>query len=522
MSDIFGRSLSEFFASGTTYSFRFILAIIIFVAGWIVAKILSKILKQILITSDIDTKIAKLFGVEAKIEKGQEAKKQIAVVIEKIFYVLLVLVALLFALQMLGDEVISGILKAIFEKIGVALPDVLKAFLILAIAWAIAFVVRFVIVGGLSKIRLWERLSPLFPEGEGKSLEKLNENIGSVVFYLIILVALMPFFEALKMSSLVSPLKAMFDKVFAYIPNLLTGAIIIVFGFFVARLVEKIVSGFAESAGINRYIESLPFDTVLKSLDFAKMAGTLAFLFIMVPIVAVAFEAMQIQILTTVLGTFMNKFAAALPNVIAGFFLFILGLVVGRFVGDITAKVLFDLGLDKLLLSIGAENLEKKLSKRETKFSLAKIGGNLVAIVVILLFLMEALELMHFSLLASAIDKLILYLPHILVAFVLIALGFYLAKILEDLVRKSFSADQAFEADLIGLGLRYGVIVFAFFMAFDQLKIAHTIVTSAFVILLGTVGLAFALAFGLGGQGFAQDYIEHLKGEIKKKKEESK
>ncbi|MCX7830311.1 MAG: hypothetical protein N2445_04550, partial [Acidobacteria bacterium] len=159
---------------------------------------------------------------------------------------------------------------------------------------------------------------------------------------------------------------------------------------------------------------------------------------------------------------------------------------------------------------------------KEAKFSLSKIGGNLVAIVVILLFLMEALELMHFDLLASAIDKLILYLPHVLVAFILIALGFYLAKILEDLVRKSFSAERAFEADLIGLGLRYGVIVIAFFMAFDQLKIAHTIVTSAFIILLGTVGLAFALAFGLGGQNFAQNYIEHLKGEIKRKKEESK
>lgn len=522
MSEILGRSIGEFFSSGTNYSLRLILAIVILIVGWILAKILSKILKQILITSDIDTKIAKLFGVESKIEKGQEAKRQISVVVEKIFYVFLILVALLFSLQMLGDEVISGILKTIFEKIGIALPDVLKAFLILAIFWAIAFIVRFVIVGGLSKLRLWERLSPLFPEGESKSLEKFNETIGSVVFYIIILVALMPFFEALKMTSLVSPLKTMFDRLFSYIPNLLTGVLIIVFGFFVARLVERIVTGFSESAGINRYIENLPFDTVLKSLDFAKMVGTLAFLFVMVPIVAVAFEAMQIQILTSVLGTFMNKFATALPNIIAGFFLFILGLVVGRFVGDLTSKILYDLGLDKLLLSIGADNFEKKLSKKETKFSLAKIGGNLVALIVTLLFLMESLELMHFDLLASAIDKLILYIPHILVAFVLVALGFYFAKILEDLVRKAFSVERAFEADLIGLGLRYGVIVIAFFMAFDQLKIAHTIVTSAFIILLGTVGLSFALAFGLGGQNFAQNYIEHLKGEIKKKKEENK
>ena len=59
-------------------------------------------------------------------------------------------------------------------------------------------------------------------------------------------------------------------------------------------------------------------------------------------------------------------------------------------------------------------------------------------------------------------------------------------------------------------------------MAFDQLKVAHTIVTSAFIILLGTVGLSIALAFGLGGQGMASQYMEHLKEQVKKKKEEAK
>ena len=44
-------------------------------------------------------------------------------------------------------------------------------------------------------------------------------------------------------------------------------------------------------------------------------------------------------------------------------------------------------------------------------------------------------------------------------------------------------------------GLTIGV--FAFFMAFDQLGVARTIVTNAFIILLGTVGLAAALAFGI-------------------------
>lgn len=520
--DIFGESLSRFFQDGTTYSFRFLLAILIFLIGWVVAKILSKILKQVLITSDIDTRIANFFGLDSALEKGHEAKKQISTVIEKVFYVFLILITLLLSLQMLGDEVVSGILKSILDRIGIAGTDILKAFLIMAFAWAIASVVKFLVIGAVNRLRLWERLGPLFPGDEAKNLENIGEKTGAVLFYTILLLALLPFFEALKMSSLVSPLKGMFDKIFAYIPNILTGAIVVFFGFLLARLVEKLVTGFAESAGVNRYIENLPFETVLKSLDFAKMVGTLAFLVVMVPIVAVAFEAMKITVLTNVLGVFMNRFAVALPNVIAAFFLFILGLIVARFVGDFSTKILGDLGLDNLLSNLGGEKIEKKLARKSGgKFALSRIGGNLIAIVVLLLFLMESLELIHMRLLAESIDKLILYLPNVLIAFVLISLGFYLARVLEDLVRKSFSETRAFEADLIGFGLRYAVIVFSFFMAFDQLKVAHTIVTSAFIILLGTVGLSIALAFGLGGQGMASQYMEHLKEQVKKKKEES-
>lgn len=519
MDNIFGQSLSTFFTSGTNYSLRLILAIFIFVIGWIIAKIISKILKQVLIASDIDTKIARIFGVETKMEKGEEAKKSIAIVLEKVFYVLLVLVALLLSLQMLGDQILSGILRSLFEKLVLVIPNILKAILILAAAWVIASVVKFVVISSLSKLRLWERFGTLFKEEEARSLEKATERLGSFLFYLILILAIMPFFEALQMVSVVSPLKSMFDKVFVYIPNIFSAVLILILGFFIARIVEKIVTGFAESLGVNSYIENLPFDSVLKSLDFAKIFGTLAFLFVIVPTIAFSFEVLQIQVLTMVLGTFMGKFASALPNLLAAFFISLIGLIVGRFLGDLSAKIFSDLGLDKLILSVGGEDLDKKLPKKDG-FTLSKIGGNLVAIVVILIFLMESLELIHFDLLASAIDKLLLYVPHLLIAFFLIVLGFYVAKLLEELIRRSFSNERAFEANLFGITLRYLVIVSAFFMAFDQLKIAHNIVTSAFIIFSGTIGLALALAFGLGGREVAANYIEHLKAQYKKRKEE--
>jgi len=125
---------------------------------------------------------------------------------------------------------------------------------------------------------------------------------------------------------------------------------------------------------------------------------------------------------------------------------------------------------------------------------------------------------MHLDLLAGAVNKLVLYVPNVLVAFVLLGLGFYLARVVEQLVRAGFSVERTFEADMVSLMLRYAIIVFAFFMAFDQLNIAHNIVTNAFTILLGTVGLGLALAFGLGGRDHAKEYLERVRQYVRERR----
>jgi uncharacterized protein HemX len=55
---------------------------------------------------------------------------------------------------------------------------------------------------------------------------------------------------------------------------------------------------------------------------------------------------------------------------------------------------------------------------------------------------------------------------------------------------------------------QYGIIVFAAFAALTQLGIAPELIAPTFLILLGGVTLAAAIAFGLGGQGVAQQIVE--------------
>ena len=55
---------------------------------------------------------------------------------------------------------------------------------------------------------------------------------------------------------------------------------------------------------------------------------------------------------------------------------------------------------------------------------------------------------------------------------------------------------------------RYAIIVYAVFAALTQLGIAVQLTANTFLILLGSVALAAAIAFGIGGREVAREILE--------------
>ena len=72
---------------------------------------------------------------------------------------------------------------------------------------------------------------------------------------------------------------------------------------------------------------------------------------------------------------------------------------------------------------------------------------------------------------------------------------------------------------MCGLMVKALIMVFAFFMALGQLGVAPAIVNAAFIIILGAVSIAFAVAFGLGGKEFAANVLKKME-ECHKQKDE--
>jgi hypothetical protein len=64
------------------------------------------------------------------------------------------------------------------------------------------------------------------------------------------------------------------------------------------------------------------------------------------------------------------------------------------------------------------------------------------------------------------------------------------------------------DAELLGGLAHYAIVVFVVLIVLDQMQVGGDIIRQSFLIVLGGVVFALALAFGLGGQRWAADLLE--------------
>ena len=107
---------------------------------------------------------------------------------------------------------------------------------------------------------------------------------------------------------------------------------------------------------------------------------------------------------------------------------------------------------------------------------------------------------------SAILGQLIAFIPSIIAAILILILAALLANFISGIVR------GATGSGLLASVARYAIIVYAVFAALTQLGIAVQLTANTFLILLGGVALAAAIAFGLGGRDVASDILQRAYG----------
>jgi len=133
----------------------------------------------------------------------------------------------------------------------------------------------------------------------------------------------------------------------------------------------------------------------------------------------------------------------------------------------------------------------------------------LVYWLVILAALIVACNGLGLTYITELLGRVVWFVPKVLVALVILAVGSYFARFIGDTVRTYGGNIALRDVDLLARLAQYAIQAFVVLIALDHLDIGGSIVRDSFLILLAGVVFAFALAFGLGGRDWAAERIEH-------------
>jgi len=203
---------------------------------------------------------------------------------------------------------------------------------------------------------------------------------------------------------------------------------------------------------------------------------------------------------------------AFLPELIVALIIFVIGWLVGALFGRAVAQVIKSLKIDGALKGTGLENA---LNRSGFRLDVGKFVGALVKWFIIVVFLVASLDVLGLNQVNVFLQQVVLlYLPQVIVAVLILLVSVVIADAMEGVVVGAAKAAHIKSANFLGSVTRWAIWIFAVLTALFQLGIAAAFLQTLFTGIVLALSLAVGLAFGLGGQNAAANYLERMRKEI--------
>ena len=491
--------LDQLWATLGTFLPSLLWAAVILIVGWIIAKIVSAGLKALLKKTSWDNKLAAQTGID------QSAGTAVEDIAAKGVYYLIMLIVLIMVFDALNFTVVTDPLNNLLDDLLGFIPNLLAAGILAVLAWVVASALRFIISKGLGALGLDKRLSNEAGLEEDQQ-PPLSETLATVVYYLTFLLFLPAILGALDMQGLLAPVQNMVDALLGYLPNVLGAALILLIGWFVARIIRQIVTGLLTAASVNKLGERVGLPAA-GNQSLTGIIGIVVYALILIPVLISALTALEIEAISGPATNMLQTLLAAIPNIFGAMIILAAAYFIGKLVAGLVTSVLSSVGFNKVLGLIGLGSDEAKVGQTTP----ADIVGYLVLVALMVFATIEAAEILGFEIVAVLVAEFLAFATQVLLGLVIFGLGLYLARLARGIVMSTAGSN----ARLLGQAAWLAIVIMSAAMGLRQMGIADDIVNMAFGLMLGAIALAAALAFGLGARDIAARETETMLGQIR-------
>ena len=218
--------------------------------------------------------------------------------------------------------------------------------------------------------------------------------------------------------------------------------------------------------------------------------------------------------LTQAYHEFGRELAHLLPRLIEMLIIVLLGWIIAYVLKKIVRGIMRLARFEKLSDHAGASQLLNKVALPSS----TELLSRLVFWVAWLGFILLGVSVLGIVELQEEISRFFIFLPHLFVALCIIFFGLMAASFFSRAALLAGVNANLPSARLLSLSIRTIIIIFVVSMAFEELGLADQTMLVAFGIAFGALMLGLALAFGIGGQDLARQFLERRL--VHKKKEE--
>ena len=205
--------------------------------------------------------------------------------------------------------------------------------------------------------------------------------------------------------------------------------------------------------------------------------------------------------------TLAQQTGRVLAALMVAILILVVGLYVSRWVGSYTKKWLGKLNFDEKTSKLGINELC-------VRFGLGKSPTYIIAFVlawaVTFYSVILAADVLHLDVLRDLFTRFLAFIPTLFVSVLVLFAGLLIGKLLGNIIENSAKANNLKGGLLLSRAV-YGFVVFFFaLVAVENLGFASILVTQVTVVLLASLGLAFAIAVGLGAKPLVEEFLRGM------------
>ncbi len=339
--------------------------------------------------------------------------------------------------------------EQMLQMVAVYVPNLLGATAILVVGWLLAAIGAALVRGALHKTTLDNRLAGWLVGEEQARTVDVEGAVGKGVFYIIMLLVLVAFFQALGLTLVTEPLNRALVQVSEYLPRIVGAGLLLVVAWLLASGARMVLGRVLRASGLDQRLGEKAGTPPDGKAPVSQSIAETAFWLVLLLFLPIVLSALALEGILVPIQGMIGEVLAYLPNLFAAGLILLVGWLAARILRNIVTGFLAAAGADRFSESVG-------LARILGSIRLSTMVGQVLyvlALVPVVVGALTALKLDTISKPASdVLLEIVSVLPNIFAGIVIVLIAYVLGRLVSQLVTNLLSA-AGFNVVLTRLGL---------------------------------------------------------------------